>query len=204
MDNKEKYSFSFISFDAHQPPKIFEKKNADWIIFGDGEGYVNNYPQYLQDNYDKSPTHASIVNGKINYTVGNGLEVQYYSDVESLAMAKATIRKVNEYEDADDLNRKLTTDLIMFGGFYVELIPSKNGKGVSSYHLTFNSIRRSKEEADVWYYTEDWDCRKPQNNEDFKEFRTYDHEEGFKDGVNHLVDYSIYRSGNEPYALPDY
>jgi len=204
MDNKEKYSFSFISFDAHQPPKIFEKKNADWIIFGDGEGYVNNYPQYLQDNYDKSPTHASIVNGKINYTVGNGLEVQYYSDVASLAMAKATIRKVNEYEDADDLNRKLTTDLIMFGGFYVELIPSKNGKGISSYHLTFNSIRRSKEDADVWYYTEDWDCRKPQNNEDFKEFRTYNHEEGFKDGVNYLVDYSIYRSGNEPYALPDY
>lgn len=203
MDNQEKYSFSFISFDAHQPPVIFEKKNVDWIIFGDGEGYVNNYPQYLQDNYDKSPTHAAIVNGKINYVVGNGLEVSYYSDVPSLALAKATIRSVNQYEDADDLNRKLSTDLIMFGGFYVELIQTKDGKGISANHLSFNNIRRSKDDENVWYYTSDWTTRKPQQNEDFKVFESYDHEKGFGNG-NYLVDYSIYRSGNEPYALPDY
>jgi len=202
MDNKEKYSFSFISFDAHKPPVIFEKKNVDWIIFGDGEGYVNNYPRYLQDNYDKSPTHAAICNGKINYIVGNGLEVKHYTDVASLALAKATIRSVNEYEDADDLNRKLSTDLVIFGGFYVELIQTKDGKGVNACHLSFSNIRRDKEDADRWYYTSDWECRKPQQNEDFKEFRTFEGE--FKSGVNYLVDYSIYRAGNEPYALPDY
>jgi hypothetical protein len=202
MDNKKKYSFSFISFEAHKPPVIFEKKNADWIIFGDDKDYFNNYPKYLLDNYNKSAIHNAICNGKINYIVGSGLEVNYYTDVNSLAMAKGTIKSVNEYEDADDLNRKLATDLTLFGGFYAELIESKDGKGISAYHLSFNYIRRSKDDETLWYYTKDWDCRKPQQNEDFKEFRTFEGE--FKSGVNYLVDYSLYRAGNEPYALPDY
>ena len=202
MDNKNKYSFSFISFDAHKPPVIFEKKNADWIIFGDDKEYYNNYPQYLLDNYNKSAIHNAICNGKINYIVGSGLEVNYYTDVNSLAMAKGTINSVNEYEDADDLNRKLSTDLVLFGGFYAELIQSRDDEGISAYHLSFNYIRRSKEDENVWYYTKDWECRKPQDNEDFKEFRTFEGE--FKSGVNYLVDYSLYRAGNEPYALPDY
>lgn len=202
MDNKNKYSFSFISFDAHKPPVIFEKKNADWIIFGDDKEYYNNYPKYLLDNYNKSAIHNAICNGKINYIVGSGLEVNYYTDVNSLAMAKGTINRVNEYEDADDLNRKLSTDLVLFGGFYAELIQSNDGKGISAYHLSFNYIRRSKDDENLWYYTKDWSCRNPQDNDDFKEFRTFEGE--FKSGVNYLVDYSIYRAGNEPYALPDY
>ena len=198
---KVKYSFSFISFDAHKPPVIFEQKNKEYIIFGNDSEYYNNYPKYLLDNYNKSSIHNSICNGKINYIVGSGLEVKYFSDPSALALAKATIKSVNDYEDADDLNRKLSTDLVIFGGFYAELIQTKGGN-IQAFHLSFDYIRRSKEDENVWYYTKDWTCRKPEQNEDFKTFHTF--EGKFESGKNYLVDYSLYRAGNEPYALPDY
>lgn len=203
MTNKEgKYSFSFINFDAHKPPKFTEVKNKEWVIFGDDKEYFNNYPLYLLDNYDRSATHNAIINGKINYIVGNGLKVNSFNSAMDLATAKGLIRSVNANEDADDLNRKLATDLTTFGGFYVELINNRVDGLSEVYHLDFNSIRRSKEDDKVWFYTSDWESRKPTQNEDFKTF--YMFEGTFEQGKDYLLEYRGYRAGDGAYALPDY
>ena len=201
-NNKEKYSFSFVNFDAHKPPVFAEVKNKEWIIYGADKEYYNNYGQYLIDNYDKSAIHNAICNGKVNYIVGNGLKVESFNTVQDLAMSKALIRSVNSEEDADDLNRKLATDLTLFGGFYVELINNRVDGLSEVYHLDFNSIRRSKEDDKVWFYTSDWSSRKPQQNEDFKTFYTF--EGTFEQGKDYLLEYRGYRAGNGAYALPDY
>ncbi len=203
MTNKEeKYSFSFVNFDAHKPPMFTEVKNKEWIIFGADKEYYNNYPQYLINNYDKSAIHNAIINGKTNYIVGNGLKVSSFNSAIDLAMSKGLIRSVNANEDADDLNRKLATDLTLFGGFYTELINDRVNGLSEVYHLPFNSIRRSKEDDKVWFYTSDWTSRKPTQNEDFKTFYTF--EGTFEQGKDYLLEYRGYRAGDGAYALPDY
>lgn len=203
QDNKkDKYSFSFITFDAHKPPQMVEVKSKDYIIFGDDKEYYNNYPQYLLDNYNQSSTHNAICNGSINYISGRGLEVDKYNTVEDLAGAKMLIRRANEWEDADDLNRKIATDLKIFGGFYVEVIKDKSGEVGGYYHLDFSKIRKSKEDEKTWFYTCDWTTRRPENNEDFKVFHEF--EGKFESGKEYLLEYRIYRAGQYPYALPDY
>lgn len=204
-DNKKKYNFSVIAFDAHKPPKMVEKKNKNYVIFGDDKEYFNNYPQYLMDNYNQSSTHNAICNGVINYISGRGLEVKKYNTVQDLAEAKMLIRKVNEWEDADDLTRKLATDLKIFGGFYVEVAKSKSGDVAGYYHLNFASLRKSKDEEGVWFYTENWEGDKkgkPELNEDFKTFHEFTGE--FEAGKEYLLEYRIYKAGDQPYALPDY
>lgn len=202
MQDNNKYSFSFFSFNAHQTPEFKHDKRKEWVIFGTEKEYYDDYPRYLLENYEKSATHNAICNAKINYIVGQGLQVEEYSKPEDLAKSKAFIRSVNEYQDADDLNRCIVTDLVIFGGFYVEVIKAKDGSVGGFYHLDFNKLRRDKEEADKWYYTCDWDSRKPQDNEDFKTF--YEFNGTFESGKEYLLSYRNYRAGDYPYALPDY
>jgi len=204
MTNKEdKYSFSFVNFDAHKPPMFTEVRSKEYIIFGAEKGeYYNNYPQYLLDNINRSSIHNAICNGKVNYIVGSGLKVSEFNTVNDLAMAKGLIRSVNSKEDADDLNRKLTTDLVDFGGFYVELIPDRKKELAELYHIDFNSLRRSKEDDKVWFYTADWSARKPENNEDWKVFHEF--EGKFESGKEYILEYRGYRAGDGAYALPDY
>jgi hypothetical protein len=193
-----KQNIFFFSVQSHQPPEFKVDKRKQYVGFGKD----NNYPQYLLDNYDKSPIHNAICNGKINYIVGSGLKVSDYLGVDSLASAKALIRSVNEYEDADDINRKLATDLVIFGGFYTELIPSK-AKGLSEvYHLPFQNLRVDKEDDSIWYYTNDWKSRDPFKNDDFVEFHEF--KGTFEAGKRYINFYKSYRAGVEHYALPDY
>lgn len=202
MEDNNKYTFSVINFEANKPPKMIEVKSKDYIIFGDDKEYYNNYPQYLLDNRKQSITHNAICNGKVSFVVGNGLEVQKFNTPQDLAGAKACIRSINKYEDADDLNRKLTEDLIVFGGFFVQPVESRGKETGGYYHLPFQNLRKSKSEDGLWYYTSDWSCRKPEQNDDFEMF--YEFEGEFQNGKKYLLEYKEYRAGDEVYALPDY
>jgi len=192
-----KYNFSYVKLNASAPPKELTPKNKLYVLFGKD----NKFPNYLIENYQKSSTHAAIINGKINYISGKGLEVEDYQTVNDLAMTKALIRSVNDYEDADDLNRKLATDLTLFGGFYCEILPNKKKEIGGLAHLEFQNIRRDKGDLDIWYYTSDWNT-KPEQNEDWKIFETF--KGTFEQGKNYLVEYRSYRAGEGFYSLPDY
>lgn len=205
MSNKKdnKYNLIFSSFTAHKPPVFKAERNRDWISFGDTEGYKNNYPQYLIDNYNKASIHNAIINGKINYIEGQGLEVTSYRGAESLAMAKGFLRNPNSYESSTILNRKFETDLVLFGGIYGEVIKSKTGKELSELaHLPFQNIRIDKEDEKIFYYTSDWTARRPEDNEDFKTFHEFEGE--FESGKEYLISKRIYRAGDSVYPLPDY
>lgn len=192
-----KYNFSYVKLNASEPPKELTPKNKQYVLFGK----KNDFPNYLIENYQKSSTHAAIVNGKINYISGKGLKVEDYQTVNDLAITKALIKSVNEYEDADDLNRKLATDLTLFGGFYCEILPNKKKEIGGLAHLEFQNIRRDKEDLDLWYYTADWN-NKPEQNEDWKVFHTF--KGTFEQGKNYLCEYRSYRAGEGFYSLPDY
>ena len=56
-------------FASAEVPLFLEKKNKNLVYFG----VDNMYPFELIDLYNDSSTHNAIVNGKVGYTVGNGL-----------------------------------------------------------------------------------------------------------------------------------
>lgn len=195
-----------MSFAANKMPETFEIKAQQWINFGwdkaDKE-WNNRYPEYLLQNYQQAPTHAAICGGKINYTTGRGLKVDEYSKAEDLAKAKGLLSQVNEFEDADQLNAKLSADLIVFGGFFTEVIPNKSNKLPAEFHhLSAANFRVDKDDNKIWYYTDDWKSFKPQKNEDFKTFHIF--EGDFEAGKKYILHYRGYRAGDFPYALPDY
>jgi len=58
------------NFASAEIPKFLEKKNKNLVFFGED----NLYPYELIDLYNDSSTHNAVVNGKVGYIVGNGLE----------------------------------------------------------------------------------------------------------------------------------
>ena len=63
-------NFSAITnFASGEVPKFLEKTNQNLVYFG----VDNLYPFELIDLYNDSSTHNAIINGKVGYTIGNGL-----------------------------------------------------------------------------------------------------------------------------------
>ena len=104
-----------------------------------GEG--NSYPSYLLSLYTDVGTLHSIIQGCIDYTLGNGVEVQEYINSEG-----------DTYED---VIRKITLDWFIYGGFAIQVIKNKLNEARELVHLPFQNVRSDKKNT-TFYYSEDW------------------------------------------------
>jgi len=67
--SNNKYKSIITTFASAEVPLFIEQVNKNIVFFG-----VNNlYPYELIDLYNDSSTHNAIINGKVGYTVGNGM-----------------------------------------------------------------------------------------------------------------------------------
>jgi hypothetical protein len=142
-----------LNFQEAKQPEYREKKGATggYVEFGD----KNDYPQYLLELYNKSAKHNAIIKGKVNYIIGNGWTVSQ-DDV----IANEFIKHPNPYESLDDLTRKVSTDIEVFGGAYLEIIWSMVGGQLSSIcHIDYTKIRTNKDNTQFWYKS-NWQDRK--------------------------------------------
>jgi hypothetical protein len=142
-----------LNFQEAKQPEYKEKKGVTggYVEFGD----KNDYPQYLLELYNKSAKHNAIIKGKVNYIIGNGWTVP-----ESDAIASDFIKQPNPYESLDDLTRKVSTDIEVFGGAYLEIIWSMVGGQLSSVsHIDYTKIRANKDNTQFWYKN-NWQDRK--------------------------------------------
>lgn len=131
-----------LNFSEARRPKFSERRNAGYVNFGD----ENDYPDYLLSLYNRSSKHAAIIRGKVNYIVGNGWSG---SNVEF-------IDNPNPYENLHDLTRKVSIDIEIFGGAYLEVIWSEiGGKLVEINHIDYTKIRTNKDNTQFWYKA-DW------------------------------------------------
>ena len=105
MDN-----FIILNFAEAKQPEYRERKGQGYIEFGE----KNDYPNYLLSLYNKSAKHNAIVRGKVNYITGNG-----WATKEEDVKAQEFIDKPNAYENLSDLTRKVSIDLEVFGGAYL-------------------------------------------------------------------------------------
>ncbi|CAB4137545.1 Winged helix-turn-helix DNA-binding [uncultured Caudovirales phage] len=135
--------FLIIQFAEAKQPEYREKKKEGYMEYGDR----NDYPNYLVELFNKSAKHNAIVRNKVHYICGNG-----WTGNEQF------IEKPNRSENLNDLTRKISLDLELFGGAYIEVIWGL-GKVAEMWHIDYTKIRTNKDNTQFWY-KEDWKAYK--------------------------------------------
>ena len=192
-----KNSFSVLNFAAHKVPEFKEQQSKDWILYGTSEGWVNQYPDYLLHIYDRSAKHYAIVNGKVDYVIGQGLSVNETGlNTEQIARLNKFISEPNPNQTLEDIIQMCSLDLEIFGGFALEILYDKKG-GYQMYHAEFAKYRVSKDQK-TYYHCPDWKKAKPETIEPIKAF-DYNEKSG-----KQLLYIKAYHPKADYYPLPPY
>jgi ribosomal protein S25 len=132
-------NFILVQFAEAKQPEYREKKKEGYMEYGE----KNDYPIYLVELFNKSAKHNAIVRNKVHYICGNG-----WTGNEQF------IEKPNRSENLNDLTRKISMDLELFGGAYIEVIWGL-GKVAEMWHIDYTKIRTNKDNTQFWY-KENW------------------------------------------------
>ena len=199
--NKE--NILIFNFEANKPPVFKEERGKDYIVYGTEAPYKNLYPDYLVELYNTSGKHNSIVNGKTNYISGRGWKVdQTVRTLEDKVKLENFINHVGN-DSLFELTKKIVKDNELFGGYALEVIVTKDGKGLIINHIDFGDIRVGVEE-DTYFYTSDWASRKPTSNEDFETLTSFPFDGSAVKGERYICYYKSYRPNLKEYPLPNY
>lgn len=177
-------------------PKFVELRNYDWIFYGED----NLFPNKLIDLANKSALNNAIIMSKIDNVCGNGFMTDEL-DSKTLAF----INKPNSKETLEELFRKAVYDYVIFGGFCLNIIWSRDRKSIAEiYHVDFSKIRSGKSNINgkvyTYWYSNNWaQYRK-------KEFepRGIDAFDLDNRTPSQLLYVTQYRPGLEYYPLPSY
>lgn len=195
MENKQ----IFIEMAQVKLPSFKETRvqNQDWIKYGDD----NLFPISLQDMLNRSALHNAIVSSKVDYSCGKGLTYEKNKDKKT----DLFLDFVNANESMKTVFRKLVFDYIVYGGYAINVILSRDKKNIAEiYHIDFAKLRSGKKNTDriveQYYFSNDWaNYRKAENyptkipayNPKSKE-------------SSQLIYINEYRPGCEYYPLPSY
>lgn len=186
----QKYVFKAQQFEAIQLPKIEEKKGKEWIDFGGN----NLYPQLLIELYNNSAMHHTAVDAKIQGIVGEGFKL--FGD-----------EFVNSHgETIDEIFEKITLDQVLFGGYALNVIWSRDGENIAEiFHLPFNNVRsgvlNEEEQIEEYYYSSDWAKYRKHKPVAYPAFSTTENTGDNASQIYYCYDYTV---GNYYYPLPSY
>jgi DNA-binding MarR family transcriptional regulator len=172
--------FVLVQFAEAKQPEYIEKKGEGWV----GYGHRNDYPNYLVELFNKSAKHNSIIKSKVHYVCGNGWVGN-----------QAFIDQVNRTESLDDLTRKVSMDIEIFGGAYMEVIWGLN-KVAEIWHIDYTKIRTNKDNTQFWYKDE-W----KDNKEKYKVYPAFNPKNPQGSQILYVKEYRPY---TQVYALPGY
>ena len=125
------------------------ERSKPWVMWG----LRNDYPQFILQVKEHSPTMSVAIDAKVNMTYGDGVEIEDLGNV-----------LVNKYETISELYYKIFYDIWLFGGYSLEVIKSRDGSRIESiYHIPFQDVRVGKQDVEihnrengVFYVSEDW------------------------------------------------
>ena len=178
-----------INFSEYSQPKFVEKKNQEWVSYGDD----NKYPSHLLSLLNTSAKHNAIVNGKANFIAGKGI---VFEDDTKQYLADQSINRSGE--TINDILDKVAIDIETFGGCYLEVIYNPFGTATSLYHIDYSKVRSNCDNT-YFYVSEQWDLKnKPDDIEGVAAF-----DENNKSGKQ-IIYIKEYRPGVATYTLPTY
>lgn len=192
--DKQKYQLQAIQF-GQEPllpifSEVFERK--DYVFYGEN----NLMPQFLISRYNNSAIHKAIVTSKVEQIMGDG--------IVSLNNPMASINLINPSENVTDVMKKCALDLVLFGGFALNVVWARDRKQIAEiYHLDFSRIRSGKinpdkDKVEKYYYSADW-----ANIKKFpvSEYDSFSQDEGRPSQVYY---YKCYSPSQSYYPHPDY
>lgn len=143
MDNKNKF-ISIIQFSENiKIPEMIEVsvKNKEYVGFG----IDNMFPNYLLQLYNQCADHQSIIDGCVNYVMGNGITIVNNVKLEEFA------KNVNaDGETLADIMRKAELDFQIFGGFALKLITNNFGELVEIYNVKLDEVRLNEDSTNSY------------------------------------------------------
>ena len=176
-------NISFIKFADVKLPEMVELPGKGYVQFGED----NLYPNMLLEKINKSSKHNGIILGKVNYIIGNGISYKDNSNQELIP---------NKNETINDLLKKVSTDIEIFGGVYLELHYNALGNVGAVYHVPYHKVRTNKDNTQ--YYIKDWTQSTRVQPEIVAAYNP-----AVKEGKQILF-YKEYRPGLESYSYPGY
>jgi hypothetical protein len=190
-------SILYVKLNAFEIPEFKESKGKEWVSYGAD----NNFPNLLLDMYDNAPKHRAIVDGKADLIAGKGWNVNNKAlSVLNAAKLIEFTQSINPSESLYELTKKISLDLELFGGFYIQVIWNNLRSDFDLYHVDFSKIRTNKSQ-DKFYFSNDWKAYN-QNFEKtgFKEIEKFDPDKK----ISGIFYYKSYRPNQGVYPLPGY
>jgi hypothetical protein len=176
------------------PVYKFERKgDYHFLTYGSD----NSFPNLILDSYNSygSPLHRAIVNKKTKMIAGFGYQ-------------PLLDPKMNEWANRNNLERLLIylgKDMVLFGGFAVEIIWSRDGNSFEMKWLPIHTLRiglkENEDEPDYYWYSRDWGQWKKEGYEPeyIKRFDPND-----RKGRQALYYIDANPAGTDLYPLPSY
>lgn len=148
--NRENRHVSFAAIDQYVESNLVlptERRNTgkDFVEWGDR----NSYPDFLLGLYNDATTLRSIINGNVDFIVGDDVAILPLDGkfIGGIMNAKGdTI-----VEQVKDLAR----DKEIYGGFALQVIRSLDGSIAEIHHIDMRFLRMNKD-CNVFYYSEKW------------------------------------------------
>jgi hypothetical protein len=134
MSELKKFDLKKAEFSRATLPVFSESiQRLPWVLYG----LDNLMPNYIVQLFDNCAVHKAVITSKVNQIMGDGLV--------SLNNPMATINLVNDRENVSEVMRKCALDYMLFGGFCLNTIWSKDRKSIAEiYHVDFSRIRTGK------------------------------------------------------------
>jgi len=193
-EEKQKYQLTRSQFTQEPLLPIFSEvlNRLEYVLYGEG----NLMPQYLISRYNNSAIHKAIIISKKEQILGDGMV--------SLNNPMATVNFINDSENVKDVFEKCALDLVLFGGFSLNVIWSRDRKSIAEiYHIDFSRIRSGKinpetDKIEKYFYSPDWS-----NIKKFPptEYDSFSQEDGRPSQIYYYKQYSPSQSY---YPHPDY
>jgi len=190
----KKYDLGRVNF-TQEPilPRFTEViQRLPYVLYGDD----NLMPNYLITRFNNSAIHKAIVISKVNQILGDG--------IVSINNPMASVNLINKKENVHDVMKKCALDLVLFGGYALNVIWSRDRKTVAEiYHIDFSKVRCGKinpetDEIEKYYYSLDWTNVKKYGVEEYDTFNQEDGE------PSQILYYKAYQPNNSYYPVPDY
>ena len=197
--NEKKYfdSFNFASVDIPMPSETISNGRG-WISFGDD----NLYPQFLISLSNRSSLHSSILKQKAMLIGGSGFNKTGLSQ-EALLF----IKNVYNQDDLDQILFKISMDMELYGGFYLNIIWSKDRNRIaeinyidpSKIRIAVSDKPEKYPQQENYWYCDDWSYSYKHKPVLYSGFSTSNKKE-----LSQILYVKEYRPGTEFYARPEY
>ena len=188
-----------INLNKHIPnsPIINDITPYSWVTFGKD----NQYPTHLLNLYHNSIIHSACVDFLTNAIVGDGV------DYAAMSIDNENELVPNYLESWDELLYKVAKDLVLFGGYAIQIIKNRNDKTYSFFHTPFSTLRFGKKdengEIKKAYLCKDWTnyvANKPVEID----VLNYTDDINISLGKPYLLVYTNYNIFDEYYPVPHY